>query len=121
MQTYQLLYDRMDKDVRDALWQWIIDHSYVDKTTGAYSISFFIKSENDMWKRVYYRYTGQYERYNKEEKQLKKEYFSNKMHDKINDDFAIRFHKMEEAKTVYTRIVIALYRWARDIIKQYEK
>lgn len=74
MQDFKMLYERMDKDVRVALWQWIIDHSHMDNSSSTLSIKFFVNDEDEMWRRVYYRYTGQYERYNKEERESKKNY-----------------------------------------------
>lgn len=52
----------------DALWQYLIDHSKV-QPNGYFGIMFYVKDVDDFWRRVYARYTGDFKRYDKLEKQ----------------------------------------------------
>ena len=68
MQDHKLFSKKVDANVREAIWQWLIDHSKVEDT-GFLNIRFYLKDQDDFWKRVHYRYTGQFERYNKIERE----------------------------------------------------
>lgn len=52
----------------DALWQYFIDHSQI-QPNGYLGIQFYIKNVDDFWRRLYYRYSGEYIRYDIEEKE----------------------------------------------------
>jgi len=118
MQDHTQLYNRMDKDVRAALWQWLIDHANVSQKSASYFINLNISSEDEMWKRVYYRYTGQYERYNREEKEARRK-FSTFMHIKTeHDTWVEKFSKVDKSRKLLDRLAIFFYKKTRDYIKK---
>lgn len=55
------------QEQRDSLWQYFIDHSKIQRN-GYYGIIFYIQDEDDFYKRLYARYSGNYQRYDKLEK-----------------------------------------------------
>lgn len=56
----------------DALWQYFIDHSQVQRN-GYYMILFFVRGVDDFWKRVSSRANGDYKRYSIQEKEFRLE------------------------------------------------
>lgn len=56
------------REQQEALWQYFIDHSQIQKN-GFYGIQFYIRDENDFYKRLLARYNGDFLRYTKLEKQ----------------------------------------------------
>lgn len=52
---------------RDAVWQFLIDHSHV-MPNGAYRITFFTTGEPNFWQRVSARHSGEFKRYSKLER-----------------------------------------------------
>lgn len=58
------------QEQEDALWQYFIDHSRLQKN-GYLGIMFYITDIDDFWRRVYARYTGDFQRYDKLEKREK--------------------------------------------------
>lgn len=51
----------------DALWQYCMDHSML-QPNGYWGIQFYVRDVDDLWRRVYARYSGDYHRYEVEEK-----------------------------------------------------
>lgn len=117
MKDFHELYKRMDKDVRSALWQWLIDHSSVSDKTGTYNIHVRLEDEDDMWSRIYYRYTGQYERYNKLEREINKRFTTYNVTQKITNDLAQKICKIDEGNDLKLKLILWIYRKTRDIIK----
>lgn len=118
MQNYRILYTKMKREVRDALWQWLIDHSEVTDT-GSLNIRFYVSNEDDMWRRVYYRYTGQYERYNKEERKQGQMHSALMRYREDINIFGDKCQKIDTGKSLNKKFVLWLYRKTRDKIKSY--
>ena len=56
------------KEQEEALWQYFIDHSMI-QPNGYLGIQFYVKNVDDFWKRLYFRYSKEYIRYDIEEKE----------------------------------------------------
>ena len=56
------------KAQEDALWQYFIDHSKI-QPNGYFGILFYVKNVDDFWRRLFYRSSGEYIRYDIEEKE----------------------------------------------------
>ena len=50
------------------LWQYFMDHSKM-QPNGYWQILFYVKDVNDFWRRLHYRHTGEFKRYDIVEKQ----------------------------------------------------
>lgn len=57
------------KKQEDAIWQYFIDHSQVQDNSYL-GILFYVRDVDDFWRRVHARYTGDFQRYNKFNKQF---------------------------------------------------
>lgn len=117
MQDHKLFSKKVNQNVREAIWQWLIDHSK-PADTGFYHIQFYLKDEDDFWKRVHYRYTGQYERYNKEERASRMTWTYMKAQQRGAQEFGAKCDRMEKDK-LYYKLIVWLYRTTRNIIRNY--
>lgn len=75
------------QEQEDAIWQYFIDHSQLQKN-GYWGIQFYVLDMNDFWRRLYARYSKQYARYNKLEKESQQQnnaYFISKRRGQKND------------------------------------
>lgn len=59
---------------KEAIWQYCLDHSKLQKN-GYWGIMFYVKDEEDLWRRVVARHSGEFQRYNKLEKQSMQDTF----------------------------------------------
>ena len=100
---------------QDALWQYFIDHSTIQKN-GYYLILFYIRDENDFYKRLYARFTGNYQRYDKLEKQNE----NNKQYvflQKKNADRKGRIVKeIDDGHNYYKKLILFIYRKTRGYL-----
>ncbi len=48
----------------EAIWQYFLDHSRI-QPNGFWGIMFYIRDIDDFWQRVYSRYSGNFQRYDK--------------------------------------------------------
>ncbi len=55
------------KEQEDAIWQYLIDHSKVQRN-GYLGIQIYVRELDDFWRRVFARYNGDFKRYEKLEK-----------------------------------------------------
>lgn len=55
------------QDQEDAIWQFLIDHSQVQKN-GYLGIQLYVRDVDDLWKRIYARKTGNFKRYEAQDK-----------------------------------------------------
>lgn len=83
----------------DALWQYFIDHSKI-QPNGYLGILFYVKDVDDFWRRLFYRYSGEYTRYDIEEKTRNQESQIAR--------FLKAKHKIEDS--VLNRILFAVYK-----------
>ena len=60
------------KAQEDALWQYFIDHSRI-QPNGYFGVQFYVKNVDDFWRRLFFRYSGEYIRYDIEEKERNQE------------------------------------------------
>ena len=97
----------VDASVREALWQYFIDHSKIQQN-GYYGILFYTKDEDDFWRRVEFRYRGDYKRYDVEERGA--------VH-RAKDNRAVRVSKViydiEHNGGLWKRCLLGLYRAAK--------
>lgn len=87
------------KEQEEALWQYFIDHSKI-QPNGYFGILFYVKNLDDFWKRLFYRYSGEYIRYDVEEKQ------------RHQDEQIARFLKAKKRinETTLNLLLFALYK-----------
>lgn len=52
------------KEQEDAIWQYFLDHSKIERS-GYWNIQFYARNVDDFWKRLFARYTGDFQRYDK--------------------------------------------------------
>lgn len=55
------------KEQEEGLWQYFIDHSQV-QPNGYLGVQFYVEDVNDFWKRVYARVSGDFKRYEAQDK-----------------------------------------------------
>lgn len=103
------------KEQRDALWQYFIDHSKLQKN-GYWGILFYIRDENDFWLRVHSRFTGEFSRYNKLEKARIQESIAYNIQKKMahRNDRVCR--EIDGGSNYYRKFLLFLYRKTRDIL-----
>lgn len=119
MQDHKLFTKKVDPNVREAIWQWLIDHSHT-LPTGYLRIYCNLKNQDDFWKRVHYRYTGQFERYNKLEKANEQSFAAMKIQQRKAKEFGDRCQKISEEGNLYYKIILWLYRKTRNKINKYD-
>lgn len=112
------LMGKIDEETRKAIWQYIIDHSKVQKN-GYLGVQLYIMDEEDLWKRVQARRDGEFRRYREEEKKIKQQnnikyyeyYLYNKRRsDKINK----KVQRILKNGSVIEKILYFAYRFSRD-------
>lgn len=103
----------------DALYQFFIDHSRIQKN-GYYGIMFYIKDIDDFWRRVYARYTGDYKRYDILEKEYRRQQLAVHYFKKIAYRRSKACDQIDKNGTVYSKIMLFLYRKSRDYIDNYK-
>ena len=103
------------EEQRDALWQYIIDHSMI-QPNGYHGIQFYIRNEDDFWERVNSRYTLEYFRYNKLEKQNEAERQAERFAEKLGRNTTKKIQKIDEGNKLFDKIVLYIYRKSRDYI-----
>jgi hypothetical protein len=99
----------------DAIWQYFIDHSKI-QPNGYLGIMFYVKDVDDFWKRVYARYTGDFKRYDKLEKQMRQDSIAfsimkadSRRKSKVTD-------RIDSDGTLKEKMILWLYRKTRDIL-----
>lgn len=104
----------------ESLWQYFIDHSII-RSNGYYGIQFYIRDIDDFWKRLYARYTGQFSRYDKLEKQHKNEMLAVHMFKKRADIMSRKVLKIGHSKDLKAKVILWLYRKSRDFVFGYKE
>lgn len=93
----------------DAIWQYLIDHSRIQKN-GYYGIQFYVRDMDDLWRRLFARYTGDFQRYDKLEKehnqQLQSYWFQKRLTEK--NDKIVR--KIIDSGSWIERLRFTLYK-----------
>jgi hypothetical protein len=104
---------RKSKD--DAVWQYLIDHS--KPSANARFISFYIKGRGDWDSRIKSRMDGKYridERtLQEQEDKFMQDYYTSQY---LSKKRAKQFQKFFDRKTLYTRLVCAIYSRCKKII-----
>ena len=105
------------EEQREALWQYFIDHSQIQKN-GYYGIQFYIKNEDDFWKRYTARYNLEFSRYSKLEKQMQSDLqalrFNERMGYKMNEKIKV----IENGSNIFLKFMLFFYRKTRNIISK---
>ena len=103
------------EEQREAIWQYVIDHSQI-QPNGYHGIQFYIRNQDDLWERLHARYTGQFNRYDKLEKQNQSDrqalVYANKMGYK-NDKIA---KEIKASGNLYKKLILFIYRKSRDYL-----
>lgn len=103
------------EEQRDALWQYIIDHSMI-QPNGYHGIQFYIRNEDDFWERVNSRYTLEFSRYNKLEKQNQVDRQALQFAEKMGRNTTKKIKDINDGKNVFKKLVLLIYRKSRDYI-----
>jgi len=107
----------LSEDVRKALWQYFIDHSKIQRN-GYMGILFYIQDEDDFWRRVEYRYTGDFVRYDAAEIEAEAERKSYEIimfreMARRNSDIC---KAIDSGENVWKRVILWLYRKSRKYL-----
>lgn len=105
---------------KDALWQYFVDHSQV-QPNGYLGLMFYVKNIDDFFERLYARATGEYKRYevqDKETRQMNKEkMFSELVYfRKIARRNSNTCDRILKSGTLIERIHLLVYRKTRDYL-----
>ena len=104
----------------DALWQYFIDHSKVQKN-GFLGIMFYIKDVDDFWKRVCARYTGDFQRYDKLEKAEKQASTTAVYMANMASKMLAKVTHIEKNGKLLDKLMLKCYRISRDYIQKYDE
>lgn len=110
------LRDKIPEDVKEAIWQYFLDHSQLQKN-GYWGIMFYTKGERDFWQRVQARYLGEFKRYDAEEKNAKQRARFDALDRQKRE--ALDWHKkVLKAKdgNLLDRSILRIYKRAREYI-----
>ncbi len=99
----------------DAIWQYIIDHSQVQKN-GYLGIQLYVRDIDDFWKRIYARYTGDFQRYDKLEKQKLQDDRFIHVYKKIANKNGQRAEHIDRNGSWIEKAVLWIHRKSRDYI-----
>lgn len=94
----------------DALWQYFIDHSKV-QANGYFLIMFYCQNIDDFWRRLYARYTGDFHRYEIEEKEVKLERA-------FGESMSLRVQWIDEYGSLKQKINLWLFRKTRRYLQR---
>lgn len=103
----------------DAIWQYMIDHSTVEKN-GYYRIFFHVKNVDDLWRRMFARFSGDFKRYEKAEKEYQATVYANKLIEKSDRHLCQVVNKFDKGNNLWDKIVLKVYRLSRDYMKNYK-
>lgn len=103
----------------DALWQYLVDHTNVEPN-GYYRILFHVRDVDDFWRRVYARYTGDFKRYDKLEKQYQNEKLGIHIFKKMADRMNKNVTAIAKRGTLFDKLILKLYRFSRKYIETYD-
>lgn len=104
-----------NEEQRDALWQYFVDHSLLQKN-GYLGIQFYVKDMSDFWRRLYARYSGDYKRYDNLERKHKQGLMAIAFEKRLASVNNEKIKKIEGGRNVYKKLVLFLYRRCRDIL-----
>lgn len=99
---------------RDAIWQYMLDHSKLQKN-GYWGIMFYVKDEEDLWRRVSSRYYGDFQRYDKLEKESKMNKFWDELRilRKMSDRHSKIAKEIDRGNNIVRKIILFTYRKTR--------
>jgi hypothetical protein len=103
----------LDPNTRQAIWQYLVDHSSTDPNTGYFKIYIACRDEDDFWRRVEYRWTGEYRRYNiltKEKNKYKNIRQQLDIYDKTNQKMSLRTQQILDSRNVIDKFLLYVYR-----------
>lgn len=103
------------EEQRDAIWQYVIDHSMI-QPNGYHGIQFYIRNEDDLWERLHARYTGAFERYNKLEKQNQADRQSLSFAEKLGRIVEKKIRKIDDGFNPIKKSALFLYRITRNYL-----
>lgn len=110
------LRDKIPEDVKEAIWQYFLDHSKIQKN-GYWGIMFYVKGERDFWSRVQSRYLSEFKRYDAEEKNARQRAkFDALDHQRIE---ALKWNKRiirARNGNLLDKLVARIYKQAREYI-----
>jgi hypothetical protein len=101
------------KEQQDALMQYFYDHSRLQKN-GYWGIMFYMKDEDDFWKRLHSRYTGDFKRYDRLEKEKKSNSFW--YHNIISEKRRRIVEDIDKKGTIKEKIILFLYRKSKNFL-----
>lgn len=120
MKRNLLITKNLDQEVRNAIWQYFLDHSKRQRN-GYYGFLFYVKDENDFWDRVEYRYTGGFIRNKMSDEEFEKSrnnnifselYYFKRIAKKHNE--VVQKIKLEN--NFYKKIILFFYRKSRNYL-----
>lgn len=103
------------EDQREAIWQYVIDHSQI-QPNGYHGIQFYIRNQDDFWERVHARYTGQFSRYDKLEKQNLADIATLRYAEKIGRNVEKKIKEIEASRNLLNKLFLFLYRKTRNYL-----
>lgn len=118
---FNIFLETFTQKQRDAIWQFFLDHSRINKH-GVWKINFHVRDARDFWRRLFYRYTGQFKRYEVEKKlstQARRDAITarERRHVKFLDRHSAKTHEritlIEKNGTLHEKFVLLLYRWSK--------
>lgn len=107
------------QEQENAIWQYFIDHSKL-QPNGFLGIMFYVRDVDDFWKRIWFRYTGEYARYDKLEKADRQEKVGWAMAKKDARKKAEVIKKIDLGRNWWKKLILFIYRKSRDnLFKEY--
>jgi hypothetical protein len=103
----------------DALWQYFLDHSKIQKN-GYIGVLFYIKNIDDFWRRLYARFTGEFKRYDKLERENQMANCALNVMKKMGNNLNKTMTIIKEKGTMFDKIILKCYKMSRDYLKNYK-
>lgn len=105
--------NKVEKDIRDAIWQYFIDHSRLEPS-GFVRINFGVEDEEDFWRRVQARKDGEFfrndvEKMENEREEFRKIYQTFLIGQKISKRNAKRIEQIKSSGSLWERLLLRVY------------
>lgn len=103
------------QEQEDAIWQYIIDHSKV-QPNGFLGVMFYVRDVDDFWKRVNARYTGQFKRYERLDKEHRQQNTALFVATSISKRAERITAEIQSGKQYHKRVLLWVYRKCREYL-----
>lgn len=97
--------ETFSKEQQDALWQYFLDHARLQKN-GYFLIFFYIKNSDDFFRRLHFRYTKEYIRYDRAEREKEQATGDFWRMKNYSDNIFEKTEQIEQGKNIYKKFLL---------------